>query len=64
MNRDQPVRRDQLLSITSHFAVIYPNTVALVWNDHLWKDHPVCKDHSPICENFCPPLNSMQTEPV
>ena len=40
------------------------NTVKPVWNEVLWKDHPVWKDHFPISENVYLPLDSIQTEPV
>ena len=29
----------------------------------LWSDHPVWKDHFPICEDFYLPFDSMQTKP-
>ena len=40
------------------------STVEPVWNDTLWKDCPVWKDHFPICENVYLPLDSVKSEPV
>ena len=47
-----------------HTSLCYINTVKPVWNYPLWKDHPVQKDHLPVCERFYLPLDSTHTEPV
>ena len=38
-------------------------TVKPVWNDPVWKDHPVWEDRFPVHENVYLPLASMQAKP-
>ena len=47
-----------------HSQNITWDTVTTPWNDPLWKDNPVWKDHFPVSKKFYLPLDSMLTEPV
>ncbi len=67
INTDPPVFRHAIW-VSSTFHCYFMNlltlkisTVKFVWNDPLWKDQFLWKDHFPIPENVYLPLNSMQS---